>query len=598
VGERRFTGIPAAEGVVAGPVHLLASALLVEQRQITREEIAGELKRLDLAVDTTVAHFITLADELEAEGKQAALEIVTAYRLMLRSPEIAGEARRMVGELAHGAEWAVRQATDQTRATFEAIEDPYLRERGGDVQAVGEQLLRALLGLPAVRAGQGKVGGGIAVAFDLSPLEVTRLHADGAIGLVTETGGRSSHAAILARSFGIPFVAGVVNICAEVRPGAQLVLDGKRGLVVINPDGHTAQEFHRVGLRSIRRQQKLAALQALPGTTLDGVTVTLHANIEGLGQISRALGLGAQGIGLFRTEFLYLDRADLPSEEEQFRDACSALAALGGRPATFRTLDLGADKLPSSVRIPEGHNPALGVRSIRFSLRRPDIFRTQLRALYRAAAHGPMRIMFPLISGLSDLREALDIARDVRAELSRAGVLHDPAVPMGAMIETPSAAVTADHLARHCDFLSIGTNDLIQYAFAADRDNRDVDHLYHPLHPAVLRLIKLAIEGAAAAAKPISLCGDMAGEPVYVQTLLGLGLRDFSMTATAIPNVKTVVRASRLADARALAAEALTLECETDVEVLAARVLAQAVPVDSGSTEQFQEVTASKRSWT
>jgi phosphoenolpyruvate-protein phosphotransferase (PTS system enzyme I) len=427
---------------------------------------------------------------------------------------------------------------------------------------------------------------------------VARLHADGAIGLVTETGGRSSHAAILARSFGIPFVAGVVNVCAELTPAAQLVLDGQRGLVVIDPSGHTTDEFHRVHLRSVGRQQRMTALRALPATTLDGVTVALEANIEGLGQISRALHSGAQGIGLFRTEFLYLDRADLPSEEEQFQDACSALAALDGRPATFRTLDLGGDKLPLSVRIPEGHNPALGVRSIRFSLRRPDIFRTQLRALYRAAARGPMRIIFPLISGLSDLREALEVADDVKAELSREGVQHDPAVPMGVMIETPSAAVTADHLARHCDFLSIGTNDLIQYAFAADRDNPDVDHLYHPLHPAVLRLIKLAIEGAAAASKPISLCGDMASEPLYAQTLLGLGLRDYSMTGTAIPGVKTVVRASRLADARALAAEALTLESETDVEALAARALAQAVPVEIISTEQFREVAASNRSWT
>jgi phosphoenolpyruvate-protein phosphotransferase (PTS system enzyme I) len=586
VSERRLTGIPAAEGVAAGPVHLLVGALVVEQREIAREEIATELLRLDRALDATEEHFTVLAESLEAAGRHAAVEIVTAYRLMLRSPEIAGEARRLVVDLAHGADWAVRQATDQTRATFEAMEDPYLRERGRDVQAVGEQLLRALLGLPAVRAGHGEVAGGIAVAFDLSPLEVARLHADGAIGLVTETGGRSSHAAILARSYGIPFVAGVVNISAELRAADQLVLDGKRGLVVINPDRHTTDELHRVHLRSVRRQHKMAALHALPATTLDGVSVALQANIESLGQISRALSFGAQGIGLFRTEFLYLDRTDLPSEEEQFRDACAALAALDGRPATFRTLDLGGDKLPPSVRIAEGHNPALGVRAIRFSLRRPDIFRTQLRALYRAAARGPMRVMFPLISGLADLREALHIAQAVKAELARAGVLHDPAVQTGVMIETPSAAITADHLARHCDFLSIGTNDLIQYAFAADRDNRDVDHLYHPLHPAVLRLIKLALEGAAAAAKPISLCGDMAAEPLYAQTLLGLGLRDYSMTATAIPSVKTALRASHLVDAQALAAEALTLEREGDVEELAARALAQAVPVDSADSPQ------------
>ena len=582
MGERRFKGIPAADGVAAGPVHLLAVALVVEPRNIRRDEVGGELMRLERALDGAEDHFLEQAAALEAQGRHAAVEIVTAYRLMLRSQEISGEARRKIAEEAHGAEWAVRQATDQTLARFEAMTEPYLRERGRDVHAVAEQLLRALRGLPALRTGEGKVAGAIAVAHDLSPLEVARLHTDGVIGMVTETGGRSSHAAILARSFGVPFVAGVVDVCAELRAGSQLALDGKRGLVVVNPDPDTIDEIRRIHLRSVRRQQKLSALRAMPSITLDGVAVSLEANIEDLRQIPRALGFGAQGIGLFRTEFLYLDRADLPSEDEQFRDACAAVTALDGRTATFRTLDLGGDKLPVSVRIPEGHNPALGVRSIRFSQRRPDIFRTQLRALYRAGARGPTRIMFPLIAGLNDLMYALQTAREVRAELSREGVPFDPAIPLGVMIETPSAAVTADHIARHCDFLSIGTNDLIQYAFAADRDNRDVDHLYHPLHPAVLRLIKLTLEGAAASARPVSLCGDMAGDPLYTQTLLGLGLRNFSMTATAIPGVKTVVRASRLADAQALAAEVLTLEREEDVEMLAARALAQAVPTDSG----------------
>jgi phosphoenolpyruvate-protein phosphotransferase (PTS system enzyme I) len=587
VSERRLRGIPAAEGVATGPVHLLASTLVVGPREIAREDVANELERLARALDATEAQFEALARDLEIAGRQAALEVVTAYRLMLRSREIAGEARRLVGELAHAAEWAVRQATDRTRASFDAAEEPYLRERGRDVEAVGEQLLRALLGLPALRAGEGNVAGGIAVAYDFSPLEVVRLHTDGAIGLCTETGGRTSHAAILARSFGMPFVAGVVNVCAELRAETQVALDGKRGLVVINPSRYTIDELRRIQLRSLGQQRKTAVLRDLPATTLDGVTVGLQANIETVDQIPRALASGAEGIGLFRTEFLYLDRVDLPSEEEQFRDACAALAALNGRPATFRTLDLGGDKLPLSVPIPEGHNPALGVRSIRFSLRRPDILRIQLRALYRAAAHGPMRIMFPLISGLSELLEALHIAHDVRRDLSREGVSHDPAVPMGAMIETPSAAVTADHLARHCDFLSIGTNDLIQYAFAADRDNRDVDHLYHPLHPAVLRLIKLALTGAAAAAKPISLCGDMAGEAIYTQTLLGLGLREYSMTAAEIPNVKRTVRASRLQDAEALASEALALERESDIDALAARALAQAVPPDSSDPLEY-----------
>ena len=579
--ELRLTGIPAAEGVVEGPVHVLAGAVLVEPREIPRQSIQAELTRLDLAIDTAEARFVALAEELETQGKHPVVELITLYRLMLRSPEIAGEARRRVAELGHGAEWAVQQATQQMRAVFEAMEDAYLRERGRDVQSVGEQLVRALLGLPDLRVGHGGVAGGIAVAHDFSPLEVARLETDGAVGLITESGGRSSHAAILARSFGIPFVAGVNNACTELQPGAIAVLDGKRGVVVIHPSAFTLGEFRRVHQRSIGRQQRMTGIHRLPATTLDGVTVALHANIEGLGQIPGALALGAQGIGLFRTEFLYLERMDLPSEDEQFHDACAALTALGGRPATFRTLDLAGDKLPPAVRIPEGHNPALGVRSIRFSLRRPDIFRTQLRALYRASARGPTRIMFPLISGLTDLRRAMKIAEEVRAELEREGVPHDPRVPIGVMVETPSAAMTADHLARHCDFLSIGTNDLIQYAFAADRDNRDVEDLYHPLHPAVLRLIKLAIDGAAASGKPVSLCGAMAGDPLNAQILLGLGLRDYSMTSTAIPQVKAALRACRAGDAQLMATQALNLEHESEVEALAARTLAQTVPAES-----------------
>jgi phosphotransferase system enzyme I (PtsI) len=583
--EKRLRGIPAAAGVAEGSVHLLARALVIGERLIPAEEVAGEVRRLDDAVDTTEARFNALAKDLEASGKHAALEIITAYRLMLRSPEIAGEARRKVIELAHGAEWAVRQATDETRATFDAMDDAYIRERGEDVTAVGEQLLRALLGLPDLRAGQGDVAGGIAVAFDFSPLEVARLEGNGAIGLVTESGGRSSHAAILARSFGIPFVAGIVGACSIFQPGSRVVLDGGRGVVVANPSTKTRDEFHRAHLRSVRRQRKMTASHGLPATTLDGIEIRLLANIEAIGQIQRAVGLGAEGVGLFRTEFLYLDRTDLPSEEEQFNDACAALQALEGRVATFRTLDLGGDKLPLSVRIPEGHNPALGVRSIRFSLRRPDIFRTQLRALYRASARGPLRIMFPLVSGLTELFDTMRLVAEVKAELQREGVPHAPNIPMGLMIETPSAALTADHLAKHCDFLSIGTNDLVQYTFAADRDNRDVDSLYHPLHPAVLRLITLTLQGAARAGRPVSLCGDMAGDPLCTQILLGLGLRDLSMTAGAIPQVKAAVRACRMTDAQALVTQVLQLDREGEIEALAARALAETLPIESSDRD-------------
>ncbi|HEY0712560.1 MAG TPA: phosphoenolpyruvate--protein phosphotransferase [Polyangia bacterium] len=574
--ECRLVGIPAAEGVTAGTVHLMAGVPIVLERTILAGEVSAELQQLNDAIRATEAHFDEVGADFEAQGKGSALELVGVYRLMLNSPEIADEARRYV-RLAFGADWAVHLVTKAMKLTFDAMEDSYLRERGRDVQAVGEQLIRTLNGLPSHRPGAGDVKGSVAVAFDFSPLEVARLEADGVVGLVSETGGRSSHAAILARSYGIPFVVGVVDAGAALRRATKVVIDGTKGTVVGNPTPATLEELDRTRERSFQLWKRAREGRAQAGKTLDDVVVALNANIESLRQIPKALEAGAESIGLFRTEFLYLGRADLPGEEEQYRDACAALAACNGRPITFRTLDLGGDKLPLAVKIPEGNNPALGVRAIRFSFQREDLFRTQLRALHRAALHGPLRIMFPLISGISDLQHALAIAARVKVDLTREKVAH-AIVPIGAMVETPSAALTAECLARHCDFLSIGTNDLLQYTFAADRDNRDVAHLYHPLHPAMLRLIKQTIDGAAAAGKPVSLCGDMASDPLNTQILLGLGLRDFSMSVSAIRAIANVVRSSRIEEARMLAEGALFEDTETGVEGLAAAALAKVAP--------------------
>jgi phosphotransferase system enzyme I (PtsI) len=294
----------------------------------------------------------------------------------------------------------------------------------------------------------------------------------------------------------------------------------------------------------------------------------VQANVERLPDITTALELGAEGVGLFRTELLYLDRHDLPTEDEQLEDAVAALKALRGRTATFRTLDIGAGKLPAGIRLPEGHNPALGIRSIRFSLRRPELLRTQLRALYRASAHGPLRIMFPLVATLAELRQAMALAAEVRRELVHARIPFNSEVPVGVMIETPSAAVTADHLARSCAFLSVGTNDLIQYTFAADRDNDDVAYLHRPLHPAVLRLLRLVVDAGRAAGKPVSLCGDMASNPTCVPVLVGLGLRELSMPGRSIAAVKGVIRRLRMIDAERLAVRALACDCDAAVEAL------------------------------
>ena len=370
-----------------------------------------------------------------------------------------------------------------------------------------------------------------------------------------------------------PYVVGVHEIAGRIKPGTLLIVDGTRGEVIIDPDDD-ALRVYRARAGALRdRERQMKTTRSLPSVTTDGIRVHLGANVESLAGVSAAVAAGAESIGLFRTEFLYLERSDLPSEQEQYQDAVDALRAAEGLPITFRTLDLGGDKLPLAMKIPAGPNPALGIRSARFSLHRPDIFKRQLRALYRASSVGPLRYMFPLVSGISELKRLRAVCDEVRAELGDEKVSHDPATALGVMIETPSAALTADHLARHCDFLSVGTNDLIQYAFAADRDNDDVAYLHQPLHAAVLRMLKSLAEAAQAARVPISICGDMAGNPFLTWILIGLGFRELSMDRDRIPLVKAVVRGSSMAEAEALVREALALEDEDQVgELLRSRL--------------------------
>ncbi|HEY6478187.1 MAG TPA: putative PEP-binding protein, partial [Polyangia bacterium] len=334
------------------------------------------------------------------------------------------------------------------------------------------------------------------------------------------------------------------------------------------------------------RAQRLAALRDVPSTTTDGTVVHLHATVEMLEEIPIAVDLGAESVGLFRTEFLYLERNELPSEDEQYAHAVAALKNVGGRPITFRTLDLGGDKLPPSVRMPVGTNPAMGLRSIRYSLRRTDVFRTQLRALHRAAAVGPMQILLPLISGVAELRATKQLCLETVEELRREGIPHVAKVPLGVMIETPSAALIADLLAAECDFLSIGTNDLIQYTLAADREDEHVGYLYHPLHPAILRAVRQTVVGAERMGKPVAMCGDMAGDPILAWVLMGLGLRNLSMAPRQIPVVKSIIRSTQIADAERLLAQALTMSTETEIEELVYGAMNRRFPLELTDGEE------------
>ena len=575
----RFRGVGASRGIAVGPAHLTEVPVSITERRILRHDREAEVARLEAAVDDAQKQLDRLHAQLDAAPGSAGHDLIDLHRVILRSPELDGEAQRLINEECFAAEWAVTRALERIRSVFARLNDAYFRDRGGDFEAVGDRLLRVLLGLPELRP-EDNARGAIAVGVDMSPLDLFALQRAGIGAMVSESGGATSHAAIVARAFGLPYVVGVRQIAGRIRPGTTLIVDGTRGEVVVDPDDDALRVYRaRAGAQRDRERQR-ETTRSLPSVTTDGVAIHLAANVESLAGVSAAVAAGAESIGLFRTEFLYLERADLPSEQEQYQDAVAALRAAEGLPVTFRTLDLGGDKLPLAVKIPAGPNPALGIRSARFSLHRPDILKRQLRALYRASAVGPLRYMFPLVSGVRELARLRQVCDEVRAELGDEKAAYDPATPLGVMIETPSAALTADHLARHCDFLSVGTNDLIQYAFAADRENDDVAHLHQPLHAAVLRTLKSLVDMARAAGAPISICGDMAGDPFLTWILIGLGFRELSMDRDRIPLVKAVVRGSSVAEAEALVREALALEDEGRVGELLRSKLEDRFPIE------------------
>jgi phosphotransferase system enzyme I (PtsI) len=563
----RYRGLSASGGIVIGPAYLVDIRVDVAERRILRSDRPAELARLEDAGGVAERQLERLHRQLDgADG--TAHELIELHRLILRGPELADESRRLIEEECLAAEWAVTRALERIRSVFARMDDPYFRDRSSDFEAVGERLLRALLGLPELTPDRGAARGAIAVAGDVGPLQLMQMRRAGVEGIISEGGGVTSHAAIVARAFDIPYVIGARHIRGQIRSGATLIVDGTHGDIIHEPDGDTLKIYRARADAQRERDKRVRATRSLPSVTLDGVKIHLGANVESLAGMAAAIGAGAESIGLFRTEFLYLERADLPTEEEHYQDTVAVLRAAGGLPVTFRTLDLGGDKLPPALKLATGANPALGVRSARFSLQRPDILKRQLRAFYRAATVGPLRFMIPLDTNVAELKLLRTICDEVRAELRAEKVDHDPTIALGVMIETPSAAITADHFARRCDFVGIGTNDLIQYAFAADRENDEVAHLQSPFHPAILRLLRPLAETARTAGISISICGDMAGDPLLTLILVGLGFRELSMERSRIPLVKQVVRGMTVAEAETLALEALAQEDEEQVRDL------------------------------
>ncbi len=565
-----LVGIAASPGIAIGRCWSVdRRRIRTPKRRLGPDEVESELARFRTALELSDLQLAEVREKVErADGAPGTVEhtaIIDMHRMMLKDEMLILEAQRLIREERLNAEWAVKRAVRKIKGAFHEHADEYFKERRADVDYVGERIIKNLLG-QAPDVDEIPPEGAIVVAHDLSPADTALLlHERKVAAFVTDAGAKTSHTAIVARALEVPAVVGVGRITTLADRGDWIVVDGSRGVVVINPTPGERADYEVAQERYRAEEEELLRTRDLPARTQDEVTIRLAGNIEFAEEVPSLLSHGGEAVGLYRTEFLYLGRGDLPSEEEHYQNYRRILEGLAPRPVTIRTFDLGGDKLPSGMRL-HAENPALGLRAIRYCLRQPELFRIQLRALLRASVHGNLKIMFPMISGVAELRAARRALEEVRAELEREGVATRPGIPIGIMIELPSAALIADRLARECDFFSIGTNDLIQYTIGIDRLNKDVAYLYQPLHLAVLRILKTVCDAARTTNIPVSMCGEMAGEPMNALVLIGLGVSELSMNGPSIPLVKRVIRAARASDGRKLVERLLALTTAEDIE--------------------------------
>ena len=537
-------GLPVSQGIAIGHVHLVSHALLeVSHYHVAERHIEGELARLEQAVATVQGELVGL--KASAASGQAHSEVnafVDLQMMMIGDPMLVASARDLIAERRCNAEWALVQQMELLVEQFEQIEDPYLRERKADVVQVVERLVKVLLGHPGHLPPKRRDGlGTVIVAHDLSPADTIGFRDHNIAGFVTDVGGPTSHTAIVARSLSIPAVVGLHHIRHLVEEDELLIIDGTRGVVIVGPDEHIVDEYRLRRTELELERSKLNRLKDTRATTLDGEHVSLLANIEGPKDVNQVRAANADGVGLYRTEFLFIGRDALPDEEEQYEAYRAVLKAMAGKPVTIRTFDVGADKALNNTEARFEPNPALGLRAIRFSLSEPKMFMTQLRALLRASVHGRLKIMIPMLAHAHEIDQTLLLIEKAKAELRAEKVKFDEKVEIGGMVEIPAAALALGMFIRRLSFLSIGTNDLIQYTLAIDRSDEAVVHLYDPLHPAVLKLIGGTIQAGARFGLPVSVCGEMAGDPAYTLLLLGMGLRNFSMHPGNILEIKQQV---------------------------------------------------------
>jgi len=544
-----LNGISVSKGIAIGKAYLLKhDEVEVSEFIIPRPLLNEEVARYRAALKKTRQQLKMVRKRVAEHASADIAGFVDAHLLMLKDSQLVDKPIRTIKKDQCNAEWALKLQRDMLIAAFEEMDDPYLSARKDDVNYVVERILRNLLEQPdmAQESQRRWLKGGIVITDELSPDELIALHQQGVAALVTEFGGPNSHTAILARSLNLPAIVGVRLVRRYLQQHDLLIVDGGNGVVCAAPDKAELEHYRRCMSEVKKRLQQLESLREQPAVTTDGCEITLHCNFELEADIPLIHKANAAGVGLFRTEMLFMNRHDLPSEEDQYQFYVKVIRAMKGAPVTIRTLDVGADKqLEALGHSSTGHsNPALGLRAIRLCLHDPELFLPQIRAILRASVAGPVRIMIPLLSTVQELRQVMRLIGEQRRLLRGRGIAVANDIPLGGMVEVPAAALMADVFAHYLDFLSIGTNDLIQYTLAADRLDDEVNYLFDPLHPAVLRLIRMTIKAGKVAGIPVSMCGEMAGDPRFTRLLLGLGLREFSMQAVTLLEVKRIINNS------------------------------------------------------
>tara|TARA_A100001015_G_scaffold86956_1_gene96666 strand:+ start:214 stop:1971 length:1758 start_codon:yes stop_codon:yes gene_type:complete len=554
-------GIAASPGVAHGKAFVYLQARLDVPCYEIKNGVEAEMERLEQAILETREQITEVKNKIAASLGEGEARIFDAHLLVLEDAALIEEVSNEVRNSGKNVEYCYNNVAERYISFFSSMEDDYLKERVSDIQDVSSRLLKNLLGHHKVGIGE-LAENSIIVSEDITPSDAADLDRNKLLAFITDGGGQTSHSVIMARSLRIPAVVGLHDATSTLQTGDEIVVDGFEGLVVIHPSDERLYQYGKLAEERRQRDQLYATVLPGPGVTTDGESLLLMANVEGAHEMDAVRSMHADGIGLFRTEGIFLRHHGYPSEDTQYMEYSAVAEASHGQPVIIRTLDIGGDKTLEANAEDESF---MGLRAIRFCLENRDIFKTQLRAILRASAHGNLKLMYPMISGLDELRRANEILAEVKDELRSEGKFFDEAIEVGAMVEVPSAATIIDLLARDTDFLSIGTNDLIQYLMAVDRLNDRVAHLYEPTHPAVLRTLKAIIEGGQKVGTPVSICGEIAGDPIYASLLLGMGAHSLSLTPAMLPEVKYFICNMSAADARALVKEVLALEDPAEI---------------------------------